>query len=108
MSLSTIVPLLEQLHRELAAIGDSRKAALVAAVASAEDSGMEAFLKSNELWGGAGSIADEAGTACSREDARRIEAAMIELGQQQLQLGIANVRTASWVRTFSDWRAQGI
>ncbi len=79
-----------------------------AAALSSMESELEAFLTSNELWGGAGSIADQAGGA-DRTDARReIEALLIELGTEQIRLGKVNPRTAMWVQAFTEWREGGI
>jgi hypothetical protein len=68
-----------------------------------------AFLVSNELWGGAGSIADQAGLQGGRGDSRRaIEAALIELGEEQIRQGIVNVRTQMWTDAFRQWKRSGI
>jgi hypothetical protein len=67
------------------------------------------FLTSDELWGGSGSIADQAGLALGRRDGRRrIEQALIALGEEQIRTGHVNIRTASWVGTFKDWQARGL
>jgi hypothetical protein len=49
------------------------------------DADLEAFLVSNVLWGGAGSIADQAGS--ERLDRRPIEAVLIKLGEEQIGAG---------------------
>ena len=108
MSLSTTIPLLQNLLRELEAAGESRFSREIRAALALNESDLAKFLKSNELWGGAGSVADEAGVRHSREVARTIEAALVELGKEQLRLGVTNARTASWVRIFSEWHKQGI
>lgn len=64
-----------------------------------EPSALEAFLRSNELWGGSGSIADQAGTA--------VQEALIGLGQLQMRKGITNARTEMWVEAFREWRSKG-
>ena len=66
------------------------------------------FLVSNELWGGAGSIADQAGIDVGRSGRREIESALIDLGEEQIRRGLVNPRTASWVDTFKKWRRDGI
>jgi hypothetical protein len=67
------------------------------------------FLTSDALWGGSGSIADQAGLALGRRDGRRrIEQALIALGEEQIRTGHVNIRTASWVGTFKDWQARGL
>lgn len=58
---------------------------------------LRVFLESNELWGGAGSIADQAGMDLPSDAQPRFHAALYQLGQEQLRNGIANVRTQAWV-----------
>jgi hypothetical protein len=73
------------------------------------DEDLEDFLVSNDLWGGMGSVADQAGTGQPRAEARRrIEAALISLGELQIASGRVNPRTAMWVSTFKEWRRKGI
>jgi hypothetical protein len=69
---------------------------------------LDAFLTSNELWGGAGSIADQAGGAGRTPLRREIEALLIELGNEQVRIGKVNPRTAGWVKAFTEWRERGI
>ena len=90
--------------------GDKGLAAMVNAAASGTDEELNVFLTSNELWGGAGSVADQAGMNDGlRTNVRRsIERAMIELGEEQIRLAQANVRTASWVAAFKKWAKDGI
>ncbi len=66
------------------------------------------FLVSNELWGGAGSIADQAGINVGRSVRREVESALIDLGQEQIRRGLVNPRTVSWVDVFKKWRDDGI
>ena len=73
------------------------------------DEGLERFLLSNELWGGSGSIADQAGITTGRTAQRReIEMALADLGTEQIRLGKANRRTAMWTRTFQQWKRSDI
>lgn len=65
-------------------------------------------LVSNELWGGAGSIADQGGMNLDRKDRRQIEHALAALGEEQIRFGKVNVRTASWVAAFRQWERDGI
>jgi len=89
--------------------GDSALAERVGVALAGSDADVEAFLVSNELWGGAGSIADQAGTGAHRSGIRRtVEAALIELGDLQIQSGKVNRRTVMWVETFREWRRNGI
>ena len=64
-----------------------------------DDKKMWDYLVSNELWGGAGSVADEA--VLMFPDARKqLELLLIRLGREQMSVGRVNVRTASWVFAF--------
>lgn len=98
---------LGDLERELLAAGEMNFAQMINAAIASEE-GHEAFLRSNELWGGAGSIADQAGCGRERAVRRRIEAVLIRLGREQMRIGIANPRTESWVQVFDAWQAQGV
>ena len=67
------------------------------------DSEPWAFLTSNELWGGMGSIADQ--TLIEDPIGRgQFEALMIRLGREQLRLGRVNARTEFWVTAFEEWQ----
>lgn len=84
-------------------------ARMVSKSASGSRYGLEEFLRSNELWGGSGSIADQAGMRSGRtKGTRNIERALINLGELQMSLGINNQRTASWVEVFKSWADDGI
>jgi hypothetical protein len=97
--------LLEALKRN----GDTDLAARISVVLEVSDADLEAFLVSNELWGGAGSIADQAGVGGGRSAlGRGIEAALIQLGDEQMQNGKVNPRTAMWLEAFKEWRRNGI
>jgi hypothetical protein len=74
---------------------------------SGTEEDLKAYLISNELWGGAGSIADQA-LIETRESRRNIEKLLAELGEIQLKHGIVNVRTEMWTTTFREWQKQGI
>jgi len=63
---------------------------------------LEGFLSSNELWGGAGSIADEA-LVDQRELRHTLESWLVLLGREQLARGTANERTRMWVSAFEQW-----
>lgn len=62
---------------------------------------LEEYLVSNDLWGGAGSIADQAGIGTSKRSA--IDAALVALGRQQILQGHVNARTRFWVEALSRW-----
>jgi hypothetical protein len=97
-TLQEIATLLEQHNAStndlaIALLGDSEK--------------MWRYLVSNELWGGAGSVADQA--LLDSPDARsQLEGLLIRLGREQMDLGRVNVRTEMWVAAFEKWRAEGI
>jgi hypothetical protein len=71
-------------------------------VLSGTDGNLDAFVTSNDLWGGAGSIADQAGLA-SQQGRREIESALIQLGEEQIRVGKTNPRTSMWVEAFKQW-----
>lgn len=83
--------------------------AVVRDALSSPDESLVAFLTSDALWGGSGSIADQAGLALGRREGRRkIEQVLIDLGGEQIRSGHVNIRTASWVDTFKDWQERGL
>ena len=64
------------------------------------------YLVSNELWGGAGSIADQA--LSGLPDARAsLERLMIRLGREQMGLERVNERTEMWVSVFAKRHGEG-
>ena len=70
----------------------------------ADDTKLWDYLTSNSLWGGAGSIADQALLEIpqARIDLEKI---LIRLGRSQESIGRVNVRTEMWVSFFEDLRA---
>ena len=74
---------------------------------SGTDDDLKAYIISNELWGGAGSVADQA-LIETRESRPKIEKLLAELGEIQMKYGIMNVRTEMWTSTFREWGKQGI
>ncbi|MBL8524003.1 MAG: hypothetical protein JNN20_09960 [Betaproteobacteria bacterium] len=100
---------LKLLAAELTANNENDLGRMVSESASDSGRALHEFLRSNELWGGAGSIADQAGMSTERAEGRRnIERALINLGELQMSLGINNQRTASWVEAFKSWADAGI
>jgi trimethylamine:corrinoid methyltransferase-like protein len=101
---------LRQLSTVLRECGAQVSAARIEDAISGSEQEMDVFLTSNELWGGAGSIADQAGKqAGSRTDcSRKIESALVQLGKEQIRAGKVNPRTAMWVSTFEQWEKAGI
>ncbi len=99
--------LLSDISLLLANGGQAREASVVRTALSGSDAGLEAFLVSNELWGGSGSIAD--GCFASDKDCRsKLEVLLIQLGELQIEAGRTNVRTAGWVAAFENWRRAGL
>ena len=89
--------------------GESVRAAEVEDVVGGPDAELDAFLVSNELWGGSGSIADCAGVGEKRSAVRRkIESLLVQLGNEQIRSGLVNPRTEMWVRAFTAWAERGI
>jgi len=104
-----MIDLLERLARELRACDEQSCASAVEAAIIGAAEERTAFLESNALWGGAGSIADQAGIRGNRGDGRRhIERALRELGHEQIRVGVVNSRTSMWVEAFDQWAARGI
>lgn len=101
---------LQNLAKVLQECGELRSAARIEDVMSGSDVALDEFLTSNELWGGAGSFADQAGigTGSRTECRRKIEHALAELGREQIRTGRANPRTAIWVSVFEEWKEKGI
>lgn len=69
------------------------------------DDDLKAYIISNELWGGAGSIADQA-LIETPESRRRVEEILAELGEIQIKKGVVNVRTEMWTSAFRQWQRQ--
>lgn len=93
--------LLEELADALRDAGDVEFADEVRDAASSDQLVMLAFLVSDELWGGSGSIADSAGIDGSSRSRARVETALVRLGKAQLERGVFNPRTAKWVTSFA-------
>ena len=76
-----------------------RLQALSSALTSENDAELWDFVTSNSLWGGAGSIADQA--LLESPDARgELEEILIRIGKAQQRLERVNVRTKMWVSFF--------
>ncbi len=99
---------LESLERLLAQHGESGPAQIIRDALDGSDLSLGAFVTSNELWGGAGSIADQAGVGQGRDVRRTIEAALAKLGRSQIKHAIVNARTDLWVDAFSKWQREDI
>jgi hypothetical protein len=93
-------PLLQDLAGALRAAGEESLAAMVSAVAESDQSVMDTFLASNELWGGAGSIADSAGVESSTRARKQIERILVRIGSAQIERGAVNPRIQIWLAAF--------
>lgn len=107
------MPLRDKLRELVSALRDgdeTRLADVAETAADGSDEQLNTFLVSNALWGGSGSIADQAGLGSGGRPLKRkrIEAALVELGQEQLKAGLKNVRTEMWVEAFGTWCQRGI
>ena len=72
-----------------------------------DDDALRSFVISNELWGGAGSIADQA-LGPARGTRRPLERLLAELGREQMACGYTNLRTEMWTSVFEQWPTQNI
>ena len=91
----------------LVAGGEDRYLGEVDAALAGDENVLWSFLTSNELWGGAGSIADEA-LGPGREARRPLERLLAQLGRAQIAVGRTNPRTENWTLKFEQWHAQNI
>jgi hypothetical protein len=66
---------------------------------SGSDDDLTAYITSNELWGGAGSVADQA-LLDDPKKRKQLEAILIKLGKLQIKKGVVNVRTEMWTSAF--------
>ena len=68
---------------------------------------LESFLISNDLWGGAGSIRDQAliEQPVLRKKLQRL---LIELGELQIALGLVHPKTEFLVSAYKQWEADGV
>jgi len=80
--------------------------ALFAALHGDEEK-LRAYLVSNDLWGSAGSVADQALLEVP-EERKKLEVLMARLGREQMKIGRVNVRTEMWVSTFEKWHAENL
>src|SRR5262245_7207648 len=98
---------LESLAQLLRQHGEIERAAMVEAAITGTEAALAAFLVSNELWGGSGSIADCAGGAGRSERRLKIEDVLVQLGSEQMRSGSTNPRTEMWVTAFTAWKETG-
>ena len=84
---------LQILEKALSETGEPDSAQMIRCALGDSEEDPRSFLTFNDLWGGAGSIADQAGFDQGRPVRQPIEAALIKLGQREIQDGIVNERT---------------
>jgi hypothetical protein len=82
--------------------GESRFAEDLRDALSRPDEDLLKHLGSNEVWGGSGSIADQA--LIDHPLRHDFELLMIELGRMLIALDEANPRTGMWIEAFEGWR----
>jgi hypothetical protein len=99
--------LLEQLRDMLESGGEHLYSRDIDAALAGDDDALRSFVTSNELWGGAGSIADQA-LGPARETRRPVERLLAELGREQIACGCTNLRTEMWTSAFEQWQTQNI
>ncbi len=73
-----------------------------------DDAALWDFLISNDLWGGAGSIADESLMDQGRDERGKLYRLLVRLGREQMKSGKVNPRTSMWVEAFENWIAAGL
>jgi hypothetical protein len=98
---------LEKLRQLLAEGNEQAYVELIDKALVGDDDSIRAFLVSNELWGGSGSIADN----CLLDAPalrKRLMLLLIELGQAQTADDCLNVRTHMWVSAFQEWIDEGV
>ena len=103
MGLGDFRALLIQLADRLQASGEHRLEEACRSAGGGSDADLERFLVSDDMWGGSGSIADQAGLdrdGRSSAHTRGIEEKLAELGKRQISAGLINRRTPVWTEAF--------
>jgi len=103
MNNAEVIAVLEEIASLMESGHAESSAGLVRNALSGSAQILEEFLRSNELWGGAGSIADQTFEGRSKQR-KELEKLLIQLGRLQLRDGNVNVRTRTWVEAFEKWR----
>lgn len=87
------------MHKILLVGGALQEARSVELALHGSEVELQTFLCSNDLWGGAGSIADQ---SLLNDSAQRkhLEKALVQLGRSQIKTGAVNARTELWVNAF--------
>jgi hypothetical protein len=99
---------LVELRELLQACGEHVHLAGLSDALEGDDGAMNVYLQSNDLWGGSGSIADQACLTGRGETRKNLERLLIKLGNEQGRVGVVNVRTAEWVTVFEGWARERI
>jgi hypothetical protein len=68
-----------------------------------EQEKVQAMVSDFRLWGGPGSVADQAGIDLLPDGQQRVYELLIQLYEQLEANGITDARGASWVDTFRHW-----
>jgi len=84
------------------AAGENYFAEYLSDALSKSDKDLLEHLGSNEVWGGSGSIADQA--LLNHTNRRDLELLMIDLGRMLIAMGKDNVRTIMWIEAFEEWQ----
>lgn len=97
----------EELRNLLLECSESPYSEIVENALNGGETQLERFLISNDLWGGAGSIRDQAliEQPVLRKKLQRL---LIELGELQIALGIVHPKTEFLVSTYKQWEADGV
>jgi len=95
-----LIEKLEELQSLLTQGGDTYYVDQIQEAISNGEESIWQYLCSNELWGGAGSIADQA-VLENKSVRKKLEQILIEIGRFQQSVGRVNVRTEMWVSAFS-------
>ena len=97
----------EELQKLLQEETDVPYAEFVRNALSGNSGQLEQFLLSNELWGGAGSIRDQAFHDSPRLRNKLLRL-LIHLGELQMAGGLEHPKTESLVATYKQWEADGV
>jgi hypothetical protein len=86
---------------------DSYRANQIETALAGGPTSVDSYLCSNELWGGAGSIADQ--SLLENKSLRsELERLLIKLGRAQINEGKINPRTTMWVEAFESLQKKAI
>lgn len=95
-----IQELLSVLRKLLQSVNEVHKANQIEDALAGSDDVLKAYITSNELWGGSGSIADL--IIKDQHANRKYQAILAELGELQIRQGLVNERTEMWTKAFRE------